>query len=471
MSRWLAGTFLGALLVTLGALPMTTPAAAETVIESSTVENGYPKTLTFKVTARADAEITDVTLEYSIKGRGTSALGKPADLTPARSLSAEVVLQVNSGASYIPVGSEFTYRWRIQTAAGETFTGPDQQFLFLPPDKDWKTVSNDFMTVYYHGDRQSIANAYLKAGEETYTHIGKGMYNIALKTLPVKVILFANEQESDLARPGTGGSFDAAVTTCGTKVTDDILLIIPVACGSPDRTDTLRHELGHILNETAGESALGKLPSWLDEGAAVYAQSSPGDYESAFESAVRANRLIPFNQMSVPASTADLVGVFYGQSYFMVKFLIDLKGEAAFGGFMATIKQGARFDDALNRIYGFTSLAAFESEFRASYKLAPAAAPTARPTSRPQQGDPTRTPSPVASAGDAEDDDSSRIGRGTILILGVALLLLLAAAFAFLLALMAGNARREADRRTPPVPTNEQDWRPPPRDENRPPDD
>ncbi len=462
MSRWLAGTFLGALLVTLTWLPVAAPAAAETVIESSTVENGYPKTLTFKVTARADAEITDVTLEYSIKGRGTSALGKPDDLTPARTLSAEVVLQVNSGASYIPVGSEFTYRWRIQTAAGETVTGPDQQFLFLPPDKDWKTVSNDFMTVYYHGDRESIASSYLKAGQETYDRIGKGMYNITLKTLPVKVILFANEQESDLARPGTGGSFDAAVTTCGTKVTDDILLIIPVACGSPDRTDTLRHELGHILNETAGESALGKLPSWLDEGAAVYAQSSPGGYESAFESAVRANRLISFNQMSVPASTADQVGVFYGQSYFMVKFLIDAQGEAAFGGFMATIKQGARFDDALSRVYGYATLSAFENAFRASYKLAPVTAPTVEPTRRPQQDDPTPTASPTASAGEAESDDSGRIGRGTILIFGVGLLLLLAAVFAYLLALMAGNARREAERRSPPGHTNEHDWRPPP---------
>lgn len=461
MSRWLAGTFLGALLVTLGSLPITTPAAAETVIESSTVENGYPKTLTFKVTARADAEITDVTLEYSIKGRGTSALGKPDDLTPARTLSAEVVLQVNSGASYIPVGSEFTYRWRIQTAAGETVTGPDQQFLFLPPDKDWKTVSNDFMTVYYHGDRESIASSYLKAGQETYDRIGKGMYNITLKTLPVKVILFANEQESDLARPGTGGSFDAAVTTCGTKVTDDILLIIPVACGSPDRTDTLRHELGHILNETAGESALGKLPSWLDEGAAVYAQSSPGGYESAFESAVRANRLISFNQMSVPASTADQVGVFYGQSYFMVKFLIDAQGEAAFGGFMATIKQGARFDDALSRVYGYATLSAFENAFRASYKLAPVTAPTVEPTRRPQQDDPTPTASPAVSAGDTEDAGSGGIGRGTILILGVALLFLLAAVFAYLLALMAGNARHEAERRNPPGPANEHDWRPP----------
>jgi len=216
------------------------------VVESSTVLNGYPKTLTFKLTARADSDITDVSLEYSIKGRGTSALGKPKELTPARNLSTEVELQVNSGQAYIPVGSEFTFRWQIQTADGQTFTSPDQQFFYLPPDKEWQSVSNDFMTVYYHGDRAALAGAYLKAGEDTYERIGKGLYNVTLTTLPVKVILFANEQESDPPCQ-YGGSFDRP-SHLRHKVTNDILLLIPVSCGSTDRTATLRPNLATFSN-------------------------------------------------------------------------------------------------------------------------------------------------------------------------------------------------------------------------------
>ena len=461
MIRNLAVPLFAAFVALLSITPFALPAGAQTVVESSIVENGYPKTLTFKLTARADSDITDVTLEYSIKGRGTSALGKPTELTPARNLSTAVELQVNSGQSYIPVGSEFTFRWKIETAAGGVYTSPDQQFFFLPPDKDWQSVSNDFMTVYYHGDRATLANAYLKAGEDTYERIGKQLYDVTLTTLPVKVILFANEQESDLARPGTGGSFDAAVTTCGTKVTNDILLLIPIACGSTDRTDTLRHELGHILNETAGEGALGKLPSWLDEGAAVYAQSSPGDYEAAFEAAVRSNRLIPFNQMGNPATTASQVGVFYGQSYFMVKYLIEKDGEQKFGEFMATIKRGARFDDALNRVYGFSDLAAFETEFRASVNLGPAAQPTSAPTRPAQQSQPTAVPTtaPAGQVNAGKGDDRS-LGRGTFVIAGVALLFALAAVFAYLIALMAANSGLEAARRTAPPPPRDEDWRP-----------
>jgi hypothetical protein len=465
MIRNLAVPAFALLVVALSFAPFASHANALTVVESSTVENGYPKTLTFKLTARADSDITDVTLEYSIKGRGTSALGKPKELTPARNLSTEVELQANSGQAYIPVGSEFTFRWKIETADGQTYTSPDQQFFYLPPDKDWQSVSNDFMTVYYHGDRATLANAYLKAGQDTYERIGKGLYNVTLTTLPVKVVLFANEQESDLARPGTGGSFDAAVTTCGTKVTNDILLLIPVPCGSTDRTDTLRHELGHILNETAGEGSLGKLPSWLDEGAAVYAQSSPGDYQGAFEAAVRANRLIPFNQMGNPATTASQVGVFYGQSYFMVKHLIEKEGESTFSEFMSTIKRGARFDDALKTVYGFAGLSAFEDEFRASFNLAPLASPTAAPTQRPQQSQPTVAPTTAPSTGvsSATGDDRS-LGRGTFIIVGVAVLFALAAVFAYLLALMAANSRLQAAQRAAPPPRRDDDWRPPQND-------
>ncbi len=440
------------------------PASALTVIESSTLVNGYPKTLTFKVTAKGDTEITGVTLSYSIKGRGTSALDQPKDLIPAKNLSAEVVLQVNSGSNYIPVGSDFVYHWEIATSEGQTFRGPEQTFFYLPPGKDWKTVSNDFMTVYYHGDRESLANSYLKSGSDTYDKIGKQLYGITLKQLPVKVIMFADEKESNDARPGSGGTFDAAVTTCGTKVTNDIILIIPVACGSPDRTDTLRHEFGHILNQTAGEGALGKLPAWLDEGAAVFAQSTPGDYQSSFTAAAKANRLIPFAQMGSPASDPQQVGIFYGQAWAMVSFLVQKSGPPKFAEYMATIKGGKRFDQALTQVYGFADLNAFESEFRASLNLQPQSQSTPRPTAGPTRGTQataTRAPTKVPAApapGSAGDD--SEIGIGTIVIGGIAVLFVLAAIFAFLVSMMMSNSRSEKSTARAPV-SRLDDWKPP----------
>jgi hypothetical protein len=347
--------------------------------------------------------------------------------------------------------------------------GPEQTFLYLPPDRDWREVSNDFMTVHFYGDRESLARSYLDAGADTYQRVGRDLYGIELTNLPVRVILFANQDESALARPGTGGRFDAAVTVCGTKVTNDILLVIPESCGSPDITDVMRHELGHILNEIAGEGALAKLPSWLDEGAAVYAQTSPGGYENAFNAAVAADRLIPFNQMGVPSTDATRVGVFYGQSYFMVRYLIEREGEARFAEFMSTIKRGTRFDQALQRIYGF-DLPGFENEFRGAFGLAPLVPPTQAPTQPPQQQQPQPTAAPTRApqqvVGGSNNDRS--LGSGTFIIFGLAVLFALAAIFSYLVATMLGNTRM-ATANGVAVPPPAPKWTPPPAPQGEPP--
>ncbi len=459
-------TLFAVLFAGIATLAFNPTASADTVIESETVTNGYPQTLTFSVTAKSDRVIADVTLKYAIAGRGSSALGKPQEFTPGTSVTAEVVLQVNSSSSYFPVGSNFTYHWEIITADGATLIGPDQTFFYLPPDQDWKHVSNDFMTVYYHGDRESIANAYLNAGEETYERIGKQLYGITLQQTPVNVILFADEAESSLALQGNGGRFDAAVTTCGTKVTNDIVLIIPIPCGSTDRTDTLRHEFGHILNETAGEGTLAKLPSWLDEGAAVYAQTSPGDYQKAFLAAARSNRLIPFSEMSIPATNPSQVGVFYGESWAMVSYLIDKDGPEAFAKFMRTIKGGRRFDQALSDVYGFAKLDDFESAFKKAVGVTQQGSPTARPTGATTptpRANATATPRPAGAA--ATGDDDSGIGTGTIVIGGVAVLFILGAILAFLISMMMANNRKGVAARQlgapPSAPSDPDDWKPP----------
>jgi len=427
----------------LAAFGLAAPAArADAPIESATVDNQYPRELRFKLTASAPVDIVDVTLNYRISGRGTSALGKPADFTPAKNLSIEVVVQVNSGSSYIPVGSEFVWHWEIETSDGEVTVGPEQSFLFLPPGKDWKTVDNDFMAVYYYGDRQNLAAQYLKAGEDTYQRIGKDLLNITLSQIPIRVILFEDGEELAEARPGRGTTFDAAVTTCGTKVTNDIVLAIPVSCGTPDRTDTLRHEFGHIINQAAGEGPLGKLPSWLDEGTAVLAQSTPGsNYTGAFEAAARRNRLIPFAQMGTPSNDASQVNLFYGQSYAMARYLIEKDGPETFARFFATIKRGSRFDAALQETYGFT-LAEFETEFLAAVGAQPSARPTAAPTTRPQQQQPTpvSTPRPVTQTTSGNDG----IDRTMLGIIGLSVLFALLAVFLYLYSMLLAANRRKA---------------------------
>jgi hypothetical protein len=453
--------FLPLLVLLIGATlapGMPTEASAETTIRLSTVSNEYPSRLVFRVAASSStANITDVTLSYSITGRGTSALAKPdQEITPATDVNTDVVVQVNSGASYIPVGSEFKYRWVMTTDDGETFESPEETFFYLPRDQEWESVSNEIMQVWFHGNKQALAEDYLAAGLETWEKVGIELLNAELRVKPVKVVLFDNEAEMDPARPGAGsGSFDAAVTTCGTKVTADIVLVIPVSCGTDDRTDTLRHEFGHIINEAAGEGPLGQLPSWVDEGTAVYAQSTVGDnYLQAFDTGVNRDRLIPFGQMGTPSADAGGVNLFYGQAYQMVLYLIEKEGPETYAEFFATIKRGSRFDTALEETYGF-DVAGFEQEFREANGLGSSQQqPTAAPTEDSQQSeDPTARPTerPNQSAGD--DDDDGGIGTAPLIVGGLAVVFALLAALSYLASQMLSNSRRTQPDAGPQPPS------------------
>jgi hypothetical protein len=453
-------------------LAAVTAARADATIESATVENGFPKQLSFRVTASASIDITDVSLKYAISGRNSSALGKPTGFARAKNLTAEVIVPTGSSQGYIPVGSEFTYHWEITLADGTTTSGPDQKFLYLPTGQDWKSVQGDFMTVYYHGDREALAKAYLKAGVETYDKIGKKLLNSALRQTPVKVILFADEKEMSGAQAGKGSTFDSQTITCGTKHANDIVFVIPVACGSTDRTDTLRHEFGHILNSTAAstdlEGTLANLPAWLDEGTAVYAQSSAGDFADAFEAAAKSSRLIPFAQMATPPSTPSLVGVWYGEAYSMVKYLVDTGGPEKYAQYFAAIKKGARFDDALKQVYGF-DVPGFEKQFLAAVGAAPGAQPTAAPTQRPQQNtQPTRVPTQRSTAATATNGSSSDgLSNATVVIIGVAVMLALLAVLSFLVSAYLQNQRA----RPVPVGPSSPSGQPPPPGPGAPPDD
>jgi Peptidase MA superfamily len=407
------------------------------------ITNNYPDNLEFRVSATSDTEITDVSLRYSIIGRGTTALGKPEELLAGTSVSVSIEVETNSQSSYIPVGSEFVYFWELTLSDGSTATSEEETFFFLPPDQDWQIASNDIVAVYYHGDRERTANLYLDAATETYEVIGRQILNTTLTQLPVRVIMFSNEAEMNVARPGVSESFDAAVTVCGTKVTNDIVLVIPVICGGSDPTNTLRHEFTHILTEAAGESALGKLPAWLNEGTAVLGQTEPGDgYVRPFEIAAQIDRLIPFNLAGTVSNDPQLVNLYYGQAYAMVDYLITQYGDESFAELFATIKRGNRFDTALEEVYGF-DLDGFETEFRQFYGLDGATEPTAVPTPAPRQDTarPTAPPTEAPQATSVVMDTDDGFGTAFIFVIAGAVLFALLAVFLYLISMMIASGR------------------------------
>jgi hypothetical protein len=432
-------------------------ARADATIDAAEVENGYPRDLTFTLSATAPVDIVDVTLRYTILGSNVGAIGKPepANFTAGTNVSTSVKVDTNPNTNWVPVGNRIEWYWEIALADGTTTVGPTSTYLYLPPDKEWKTAEDDLSTVYYTGPRDGLAAELLEAMQETHQSHGVELLQTQLEPEDhVTVIIMGTAEEIREAQPSKGDTLDesTAVVTCGFRPGNSKHLIFgTVACGGSDPVDTIRHEFAHILNAAAGEGTLVSLPTWLEEGLAVVAQEDPGEYVATFEAALRRDALLPFTEMILPVADERQVILQYGQAFAMTTYILNEYGQPKLNQLLDLTRRNTRFDVAFEQVYGLT-METFEEEFLAA--VGSGGVPTPQPTQQERPSQPTpqataeeRPDEPEAEEPDRDeaaiggDDDDDSFDQVMIALVGVAVLLMLAGVMSFLLLMFMQNQR------------------------------
>ena len=101
-------------------------------------------------------------------------------------------------------------------------------------------------------------------------------------------------------------------------------------------------EVAHIVTHVAGDGPFVGLPSWLDEGQAVYSQRTPGpEYSGGLQLAISADQVLPLTSINSPVSQPSQVNAFYGQSWSTVKFMVDTYGKDKFAAVFKSVKGGS----------------------------------------------------------------------------------------------------------------------------------
>ena len=398
IARW--GTRVVASLVAVAFLFVSgssTDAQSPFRLVSSSVTSEFPDGIRFKVKVAGDEEIASLAVRFRI-GQATTGSYDYLDDETAALDDFELFWRTNSTSRYIPPGTIITYNFEIEGVGGSRVDTEPQQFIYKDVRFDWSEVTEGPVTVAYHGPVKSRAEKVLSAIVETLAHIGPILG--ADIDEPIRVTMYNNVKEMLEALPPGSATIRRELITEGQAFTEVGTLLV-LGSGRLAR-GTASHEVTHILVHRAGDSFVGGVPSWLNEGLAEYGNVEPGySYDIALDFAIAVDRMMPITSMRAIPGNPEQTIIFYGEASAIVQYMIGRFGPDKMTELMATMKSGKNVDVALQETYGLDRLT-LENQWRA-FIGAPAFVPVSRgralPTAipRPELSLFSSTPQPLVA--------------------------------------------------------------------------
>ena len=130
--------------------------------------------------------------------------------------------------------------------------------------------------------------------------------------------------------------------------------------------DTLPHELVHVVQRHG--LPVHRRGHWLDEGLAMLYESE-GGRRTRIEALRRGGEVMALtNLLALRSNPPDDALLFYNQSYALVEYLRDLKGESGWRSFLEHFADGD-FENAIRQAYDIESLDLLERQWLAHYRL------------------------------------------------------------------------------------------------------
>ncbi len=324
-------------------------AAPSTITLTASTQAAFPNSLTFKVHAQSDSNITQLRVHYKVDRQNFADVTSEgwAQFAPATTVDSQWVWDMRK--SGLPPGSQVEYWWTAVDATGKTGQTSPTKVSFSDDRHKWQTITSGPITLEWYNGSQSFANALLTAGTQGLQRIESDTG--AIPQGQVTIYIYASAQDLQSAQL-FAQQWEGGVTFGGYDI---IAVGVPTSQLSYGQR-AVPHELTHwIVGQITFNNYGAGLPTWLDEGLATYGegQLSP-DYQSALDSAIRSNQLISVRSLSSPFSAiAQQALISYGESNSIVTFMINTYGKAKMRELLGVFHQGSRYDDALMKVYGF----------------------------------------------------------------------------------------------------------------------
>ncbi|HEX5808050.1 MAG TPA: peptidase MA family metallohydrolase [Anaerolineales bacterium] len=339
----------------------------------------FPESVTFRATLTSDVDITSVVLEYGNEQQTCGEVIAKAfpQFTADKAVQVDWTWEMRQSGS-LPPGAQLWWRWRFTDASGKETVSEPQTATWLDDRHNWQTMPNgDFIRLHWYKGDQSFASDLAKAAESglQFNETQSGLKADA----PIDIYVYASTsdlQEAILYEPSWTG---------GQAFPEQNIVILGISQSDLDwGRNAIVHELTHVLVGHLTFSCLGDVPTWLNEGLAVYSEGGldPAS-QRQLDEAIRSDTLLTVRSLSSGFSEVpDKAYLSYSQSYSITKFLIEAYGQDKMTALLSSLREGMTTDEALVQTYGF-GVEGLEDAWRQSISASPSlheGEPTAQPT-------------------------------------------------------------------------------------------
>ncbi|MFQ5860274.1 MAG: peptidase MA family metallohydrolase [Dehalococcoidia bacterium] len=360
-------------------------------VVSTSVESRFPDGILFHVEASSPDQIEEIRVTFRTVGNPRVSYNY-LEFSPGTRVEGEWLLSIKGGSGqHIPPGTQIAYQFEVSDGAGRTLTTEEEVFLYMDNRFDWMPLSQDQVTVYHYGPTERRAEIILEAILETVDQMSP-VLGLEPSGLPIRVIAYNNFRHMIPALPPRTRAAEQELITQGQAWSEfNVLLILAF---EPEIRGIASHEVTHILVHAAAGGTIARVPAWLNEGLAEYANLEPGlSRTDVLRFAIFTRRLGPlWHLVSVPGDPTDVV-IFYAQTHSVVEHLIETYGAGKMRELFQALQAGSSIEEALQQVYGLDQYE-LDSQWRQRLGLRPL--PPPEEMDREPVATPTPTPSTVA---------------------------------------------------------------------------
>lgn len=359
-------------------LPTSAFASSPADVTNDRVTFDFPISATFSATITANAEIRSIVLEYGNEQQTCGDVVAKAfpQFTPGARVNAEWVWEMRQSGS-LPPGAKLWWRWRVTDINGVETVSETKTATWLDDDHNWKTLDEGLINFHWYQGDEAFARDLMNAAQNglKFNETESGL----TAESPIDIYIYGNTndlKDAILYEPSWTG---------GQAFPDQDIVILGISQTDLDwGRNSIVHELTHVLVGHLTFSCLGDVPTWLNEGLAVY---SEGELDPAsqqqLDEAIQNDTLLSIRSLSAGFSeVSDKAYLSYSQSFSVVKFLVETYGQEKMTALLTSLRDGVTIDEALTNTYGF-NVEGLEDEWRAGIGAKPravSAQPTAQPT-------------------------------------------------------------------------------------------